>query len=86
MLVNRGHHGDSHRRWEHSRRRDRTKPPIEDWKLVPKKPHGYLTALLRIDPSKYLPNPNIGQRVLKFGNKRRNHIHKVNYVWVQKKS
>lgn len=61
-------------------RRDRTSSPMENWKLVPKKPHGYLTVLLKTDPSKYLPNLNIGQRVLKFGNKGRNHLHKVNRV------
>ena len=68
----------SERHWGHSRRRVRTSSPIEDWKLVPKKPHDYLTILLRIDLSKYLPHLNIEKRLLNFGNNERNNTHKVN--------
>lgn len=42
------------------------------------KNYGYLAVLLRTDLSKYLPNLDIGKRLLKFGNNVRNHTHKVN--------
>lgn len=78
MLVSRCHHGGSERHWRHSRRMVRTSSPIKDWKLVPKKPHDYLTILLGIDLSKYLPNLNIEKRLLNFGKNERNNTHKIN--------